>query len=291
MPFLAERRLLIVRGYLGHLAKRMAAAKSADSAAHGEAAQFLTALADVPESADLALVEPTLDKRSALWRGFSPPKAAAVPGVQELIQAKQVQLEELSTPDARELPAWISQTAKQQGIAIEPRAVQMLATFVGANLRQLSNELDKLATYAAGRAITVADVNLLVSDAGEAMIWTLTDALSQRSPRSAMQTLAALRRGEANAFYLLTMIARQYRIMLKTKDAMQRSSRASEYDIAKQIGEKPFPVKKAMQQAAGYSAGELIDVLDRLLYADFVMKTGADADTEIDLLIAELTQR
>jgi DNA polymerase-3 subunit delta len=239
----------------------------------------------------LVLVEPNLDKRRAPWRGFTPDKAAAVRGMQELVQAKQVQQEEVTAPEARELPGWISQYAKQQSIAIESRAVQLLATFVGANLRQLANELDKLATYAAGRAITMADVNLLVSDASEAMIWTLTDALSQRNPRAAMQSLAGLRRGDANAFYLLTMIARQYRIMLKVKDALAGAGSANEYDIAKQLGEKPFPVKKAMQQAAGYSAGELVDVLDRLLEADFAMKTGADPDTEIDLLIAHLTQR
>ncbi|MCC6168133.1 MAG: DNA polymerase III subunit delta [Caldilineaceae bacterium] len=292
MPFLAERRLVIVRGYLGHLEKRMAASKGADSAAHAEAAQFLKGLAAPVESADLVLVEPNLDKRRAPWRGFTPDKAgSSIPGLQDLIQAKQVQLEEMAAPDARGLPAWIDQYAKQQGIAVEPRAVQVLATFVGANLRQLANELDKLATYGRGRAITAADVDLLVSDAGEAMIWTLTDALSQRNPRAAMQSLHALRRGDANAFYLLTMIARQYRIMLKVKDALAGAASANEYDLAKQLGEKPFPIKKAMQQAAGYSAGDLVDVLDRLLEADFAMKTGADSDTEIDLLIAELTRR
>jgi DNA polymerase-3 subunit delta len=233
-----------------------------------------------------------LDKRRAPWRGFTPDKAAAaVPGLQDLIQAKQVQQEEMAAPDSRDLPAWIEQYSKQQGIAVEPRAVQLLATYVGANLRQLANELDKLATYGRGRAITAADVDLLVSDASEAMIWTLTDALSQRNPRTAMQSLHALRRGDANAFYLLTMIARQYRIMLKVKDALAGAGSANEYDIAKQLGEKPFPIKKAMQQAAGYSADGLVDVLDRLLEADFAMKTGADPDTEIDLLIAELTRR
>lgn len=292
MPFLAERRLIIVYGYLGHLEKRMAASKSAESAAHAEAAQFLAGLADIPESADLALVEPSLDKRRAPWRGVTPGKrSAAVAGLQDLIRDKRVVLEEPKTPDARSLPGWIAETAKARGIAIEPRAVQLLATFVGTNLRQLSNELDKLATYAAGRAITPDDVHLLVSDASEAMIWTLTDALSQRNARNAMQALHALRRGDANAFYLLTMIARQYRIMLKVKDAMRGAGRANEFDIAKQIGEKPFPVKKAMQQAVSYGESDLVDVLDRLLTSDFAMKTGADPDAEIDLLIAELTQR
>jgi DNA polymerase-3 subunit delta len=291
MPFLASRRVVIVRNYLGHLEKRMAASKENESAAHAEAAQFLTGLAGLPESADLTLVESKLDKRRAPWKGFRQ-GSQSVPGLQELIQARQVQAEEQATPDARALPGWLQQQAQARQIALEPRAVQLLATYVGPNLRQLANELEKLATYAAGRPVTAADVQLLVSDASEALIWSLTDALSQRNPRAAMQALAALRRADANAFYLLTMIARQYRIMLKVKDALAGARTGNEFEIAKQIGEKsPYPVKKAMQQVAGYTLTDLVDVLDRLVESDFAMKTGADPEATLDVLIAELTQR
>ena len=62
-----------------------------------------------------------------------------------------------------------SKRAQDKEIAIEGRAAHMLADFVGPNLRQLDNELDKLAAYASGRAVTGADVQLLVSDASEAL--------------------------------------------------------------------------------------------------------------------------
>ena len=158
------------------------------------------------------------------------------------------------------------------------------------SFNESNNELHKLATFAGQRPITVDDVKLLVSDASEALIWNLTDALSQRNGRRAMHSLYELRRGDANAFYLLTMVARQYRILLKVKSAMHKT-RGNEYDIAKVVGEKPYSVKKAMGQSNSYTQGELIDIMERLLEADFAMKTGADPETEIDLLIAELTQK
>ena len=46
-----------------------------------------------------------------------------------------------------------------------------------------------------------------------------------------------------------------------------------------------------MEHVAGYTFQELVDLLDRLVVADHAMKTGADAETEIDLLVAELTQK
>jgi DNA polymerase III delta subunit len=57
------------------------------------------------------------------------------------------------------------------------------------------------------------------------------------------------------------------------------------------VRESPYPVKKAMQQAGSYTFPELVDLMDRLVMTDYAMKTGADAETEIDLLIAELTQK
>jgi DNA polymerase-3 subunit delta len=295
MPFLTQRRLLIVRGLLAHLDQRLAASKSTDSAAHLETARLLEGLAKVPETSDLALMDASVDRRRSLWRGLSLPATEKQParkinGLEGLIKSQQVKLEELATPDAKALPGWIQTYTKTRKIAIDSRAVQLLADFVGPNLRQLANELEKLSLYASGRPITTDDVKLLVSDASEALIWELTDALSQRNGRGAMSALYDLRRGDMNPFQLLTMIARQYRILIKVKEAMHRSP-GDEYAIAEQVGEKPYPVKKAMAQANKYAAPALDMLMERLLEADYAMKTGADVDTEIDLLVAELTQK
>jgi len=294
MPFLAVRRLILVRGYLVYLEKRIGASKSTESAAYSEAAQLLNGLAGVNESCDLLLVENGLDKRRVLWKGFRikhQDGEREVPGLQALIAAKSIVQENLATPDVKEAPGWIQQQARARKIAIEPRAIQLLATYVGVNLRQIDNELEKLSLYAGQRPITADDVTLMVSDASEMMVWNLTDALSQRNPAKAMQSLQALRRGDAHPIYLLTMIARQYRVILKVKEAMRITAGANEFDLAKVVHESPFPVKKAMQQAGSYSFPELIDLMDRLVVADNAMKTGADPQTEMDLLIAELTQK
>lgn len=283
MPFLAERRLAVVRGYLENLEGRLGTAKSPNERTQAEAVQLLGGLVAVPESNDLVFVERKLDKRRGIWRGIG-----STPGIEQLHKQGVLALEALSTPDPRQLSGWIARTAKREGIAIDGRAIQMLATFVGTDLRRLSNELEKLRVYADGRAISPADVQLLVSDASEALIWDLTDAIGQRDGRKAMRALYELRRNDANAFYLLTMISRQYRLLLKVKDAMQQAP-GTDREIASQVGEHPFPVKKAMAQSQRYPFVELEEILDRLLRADFAMKTGADAETELDVLVAELT--
>jgi len=291
MPFLTPMRLLIVRGYLSHLDKRMGQSKGTENAAYSEATAILAGLTTLPDTCHVVFVESGVDKRRHLWKGFKPdgsgPKVA---GLSDLVKAKTINLEELNTPDARAVEGWLQRRAKQKKIAIEGQAIQMLSTFVGPNLRQLDNELEKLATYASGRAVNAGDVRLLVSDASEALIWDMTDALSRRNGRKAMQALVELRKGDANAFYLLTMIARQYRVILQVKEA-ERSLGSNENAIGKQLGLHPFPVKKALDQSRSYSFDQLEDILEQMLEADYAMKTGADLETTIDLLVAGLTQR
>ena len=210
-------------------------------------------------------------------------------GIEQLSRDGLLAVEDIATPDARQLPGWIAKTARQEGIAIEGESSADAGGICRAGPALPAHGNRKLRTYAAGRSITAADVQLLVSDSGEALIWDLTDAIGLRDGRKAMRALSTLRRNDANPFYLLTMITRQYRIMIKVKDETARMS-GNEFDVAGRVGESPFPVKKAMAQSRNYSLVQLEAIMDRLLTADVGMKTGADPATELDILVAELTR-
>ena len=295
MPFLATKRLLIVQGYLDHLDRRVAASKDTTSAAHTEATRLLEGFSILPDTCELVFIDAKVDKRRHLWKGFKivdkkSEEERAVLGLGDRIKNQEISLTELNPPDPKNLFSWVQRRVAAKKINIDGRATKMLSDFVGVNLRQLDNELEKLATYASGRQITIDDVKLLVSDASEALIWDLTDALSQRNGKKAMTSLYELRRSDANAFYLLTMIARQFRIMIKVKDTVATVG-GSEYDIAKIVKESAYPVKKAMQQSRQYSATELDGIMGKLLECDYAMKTGANPETELDILVAELTQK
>ena len=295
MPFLAARRLVIVRGYLDHLDKRMGQSKSTESAVYTEAADLLMRLGETPDACDLVFVDNAVDRRRGLWKGFTLPDRTGGPphkiaGLEALIKAGALQSEELTTPDPkRTLPDWIQRRARERNIPIAGDAISVLADFVGPNLRQLDNELEKLGLYALRRTITAQDVRAMVSDASEELIWNLTDGLGQRNPRGAMRALREMRRNDESPIGLLAAIARQYRLLIMVKTAMQEGG--DENSIGRRLNEKPYPVRKAMQLAPRYSFPELEAVMAALLEADMAMKTGADQDTELDLLVAELTRK
>lgn len=295
MPFLAPQRLVIVRGLLDHYEKRVTSSKSTDAAVYTEMAQFLDGMRSVPESCILVLVDNSVDKRRGLWKGYVLPAAGDRPerrveGVEALIKAGVLHLETLTAPDVKELPGWLQRRARHRKFAIEGSAVALLCNFVGPNLRQLDNELEKLSLYAGDRPITQQDVRAMVADASEELIWNLTDALAQRQPAKSMQALRDLRRNDQNPIYIASMIARQYRMLIEIK-SLAAAGVTSHYDIAKQLGYAAYPVQKALQLTHQYTFAELEEILDRLLEVDMAMKTGADQDTELDILVAELSVR
>lgn len=295
MPFLTSRRLLIVRGLFDAYEKRMASSKSADAAIYVEMAQLLAGLRSVPETCTLVIVDNSVDKRRGLWKGYVLPASGdraeqRIAGLESLIKEKVVHLETLTAPDVKALSGWLQARARSRTIAIEANATALLCDFVGGNLRQLDSELEKLALYADGRPITVHDVRAMVADVGEELIWNLTDALSQRQASKAIHALRELRRDDQSPIYLITMIARQYRMLVEIKSLVS-AGQNNHFEIAKQLGYGAYPVQKAMQLIHQYTFEELEDALERLLEGDMAMKTGADQDTELDILVAELSMR
>jgi DNA polymerase-3 subunit delta len=295
MPFLCDRRLLIVRGLFDAYEKRMAASKSDAATVYVEMAHLLDGLRGVPATCVLVFVDNSVDKRRGLWKGYVLPAAGdhaerRIDGLEALIKAGVLTQATLTAPDAKTLPGWLNARARTRHIAIEGNAVAMLCDFAGANLRQLDSELEKLALYADGRPITVQDVRTMVADVSEELVWGLLDALGQRQGANAMRALRELRRGDQSPIYLVTMIARQYRMLIEIKSLLAAGQNNPDA-IAKQLGYSAFPVKKALQLVPQYTFAELEDALDRLLEVDMAMKTGADQDTELDIVIAELSAR
>lgn len=188
-----------------------------------------------------------------------------------------------------ELAAWVENRAKAKGAKLERGAAADLANFIGPDLRLIDSELEKLSIYAGQRAITQQDVRLLVPYAQEGHIFDMVDALGNRRTQQAFHLLAQLRNAGAHPLYLLSMIVRQYRILLQVKDLANGGMQQDE--IAKAIGLHPFPTGKALAQARHYSLQQLTSIYDRLLDTDLAIKTGRiEANLALDVLVVELAR-
>ncbi len=277
-PFLGDFRLVIVDDLLTRLQK-----KGPDGKPGAASKDFLAWLADyipnIPETTTLVLNE---SKKI-------PARNPVLKAVARLGDGGAVTLFETPQLKRGELAGWVAQRAREMGIRLERGVAEDLATFIGPNLRLINSELEKLALYAGDRLITKQDVAVMCPYAREASIFDMVDALGNRRTAVAFRLLAQMRSQGAHPLYLLTMIVRQYRILLQVKDYVGRGMRKDE--IASAIHLHPYPTSKAMTQSRNYTPRQLESIYDRLLETDVAIKTGKlEANLALDMLVVELAR-
>lgn len=285
IPFLTDKRLVIVEGMLARLDPRRQAGEGdgeEDDEGEQEAnpdlkQQLLDYLPDLPPSTDLVFVESKkLHANNAILKLADKEK-------------KHARVKLFSPPDAKELPDWVNDRVALKGGKIEFSAANDLALYIGADLRALDNEIEKLALYRNGETIRREDVQFMVAPAQEQKVFDLVDALGQKRTQRALELLHEQLRQNANEFYLLSMITRQYRILLQVRDLMGRGMNADA--IQKQLNLHPFVTKKMTEQARNYSVEQLEQIMFRLLDLDVSLKTSKLEPTlALDLLVVDLTR-
>jgi len=195
--------------------------------------------------------------------------------------------EEFKPLSGLDLNNWIKREVKQNGGFVSGQAIAKLAAFAGNDLWRLSGEINKLASYAAGKEISGEDIDLLVGAKIENNIFKTLDALANRDKRTALKLLHQhLSEGE-NEFYLLTMFIYQIRNLLKIKDLMERG--VAQYSLAAKSGLHPFVVQKSIHVLRSFSLDQLKKIYRRLLAVDLELKTGRiDGLSALDLLVMEM---
>ena len=263
VPFLSDRRLVIVEGLLSRL-----------TAARQKEVQALSAYLDrLPETTRLVFVE-----RGTLGDDH--------PILKKVRQHPHGYIKRFTPP--HRLEGWIVQRVKRKGGAITPQAASALAEAVGPDLRQLDQELEKLMAYAGvGEAIQPEDVERLVSAAQEANIFAMVDALGRRDGEKAARLLHRLLEEGQHPLALLAMIVRQFRLLIQVKELTGAGARTEA--IARRLRLHPFVARKLYAQAQNFSTAQLERIYRYLLETDLAIKTGEMADVvALDLLIAGL---
>lgn len=287
LPFLGDRRLVVVEGLLSRVAggskpsarrgratkpasaSKPAKAKKATepSAETGPVVELSALLRDLPDSTALVLVEDQLDP--AAIAPLLPPDRSHVRGYER--------------PKPAELGRWIEKRAKQHGGRLEAAAMRQLAQLAPDDLGLIDSEVRKLITYADGRAVTLDDVHLL-SASPDVTIFGLLDALGQNQRGPALVHLRQLfQRGERPEG-VIPQIAASLRRLIQARELIDQGVRGPA--MASRMGAHPFVAEKTERQARPYRVEQLEAALRRLLQTDRSIKTGElDPELALELFI------
>ena len=172
----------------------------------------------------------------------------------------------------RPLVAWMKNRMKQKGKALSEEAAEFLAEAVGENLQSVENILER-ASLAAGEnpAVGLSDIEEMFSDSDAKMstVFELTEAIGHRNVDKALGILGRVLGSKAILFkkeeavskmedpvpLLLTLMARQYRLIFRVKELIGRKTPTEE--IAGQLKMPPWRLKNILDQAKRFSEASL----------------------------------
>jgi DNA polymerase-3 subunit delta len=114
-------------------------------------------------------------------------RAEAPPKLRKAVEAAGGEVHEFAAPSPRAMPRALVAEAGRLGFELEPDAARSLVERMGANPVRLANELRRLALWAGedGR-VGLEDLDAMVADTSEAIVWSLADALQQHDQATAL---------------------------------------------------------------------------------------------------------
>lgn len=187
------------------------------------------------------------------------------------------------------LKNWIVKTAEEKGGRIDGAAVNALAERVGSDLWQMNNELDKLLSLSS-EGVSLELVQEFVKGKDDENIFNLTDAIGAKNKKLGLRLLSEQLRSGANINYIITMLARQFRMLLEVKDYMVKSgsSYISAQTISRDLKIHSFVAGKLLAQVKLYEMENLKRLYSRILDIDLKSKTTSiSMELLLDMLVIQ----
>lgn len=236
--------------------------------------RLLPVLTDLPAGVTVVLLAKSLDKRM---------KAAKA-----LLAAARVW--EFSLPQPAQLPAWVAQRAAELGVRLQGDAARTLIDMVGTSPLALQTELEKLALYAAGRPVTAEAVrdaaSVAIPHAAELAVFQMAEAVAEGRTKEALSVLRDLLAVGEYPLVILSLIGRQYRLILT---ACGLPAGASPAALARALGIPQAPARRVAAQARALGAEGAALGLRRVLEADMAIKKGLEPRLVLETLVVALS--
>lgn len=254
IPFLADRSFVELRGIDLNRLK--------------EADEILKVLSDIPEYCTVVFVQSAEFEPDGRMKQVKKLRSMA----EEIVFTQQQQ---------GELTRWIAKRFAALGKTIDLEVAQRLIFISGDLMNRLIPEIEKVAAYAKAERVTVADVEAVAHHIPEAVIFTMTDQISQKSLNNALATLTELLSDKNNEpITMLGMLGLQMRRLYAAKLA-QEQGLGAKYVMEACGCKYDFQATKLMQAARGYTLSQLKRAVELCAETDYKLKSSSEDDREL----------
>jgi DNA polymerase III delta subunit len=220
LPFLASKQLVILR---------------TPSKNKQFVEQFEQLLDAIPDTTDVIILEPKLDKRLNYYKFLK----------------KKTEFREFPELDQNGLMRWLASTAKERGGSLGSSDARYLVDRVGLNQQLLVHELDKLLLYDAH--ITRQTIDALTDPVPQSSIFQLLEAAFAGRARETLDLYSQQRALKVEPQQIIALLSWQLHVVAVIKTAGDRTSD----QIAQEASMSPYVVRKSQSIARHLSLAEL----------------------------------
>jgi DNA polymerase III delta subunit len=186
--------------------------------------------------------------------------------------------------------AWVAERFRRAGVKAEADACVLLIEYVGEDdLHGLANEIAKIATWAQGEPVGVAEIEQLVSPLADVPPFALTDAWAGRHPGHLLDLSETIfdrsdkQRRDTAPRLAATLNAHLGR-MRQLKRLAAEGVPAREAATALKLN--PYYGEKVYRQAEAFSDEELASATVRFAELDLALKGGSRLAPDVELVRA-----
>jgi len=276
MPFLAERRLVVVTHPFARLNDK------------NTQKRFCAMMENLPDSTALVLIiqdQQKFKQGSLQWETLTDRHWLSVWCAQNKPRAY---MKAFPLPQTGAMPNWIKTHAIEMGGKFDNDAAHELAGLVENNTRIAAQEIAKLLTYVNNqRPVSVKDVQELTAFRAEASIFDLVDSMAERNPGKSLELLHHLLE-EQDEQSIFPMVVRQFRLLIQTRALLDDEGGVDK--IQQLLKVQPFVARKLLGQAKRFSLERLKQLYRELLKIDIAAKsTEMSFSLALDLFITSLS--
>jgi DNA polymerase-3 subunit delta len=189
----------------------------------------------------------------------------------------------------QELAQRVRQVAGLLGVKLTPMAIELLASSIGSDTRQLYSELEKLLLFAGNRSQPLGpeEVAALVHCHAQ-NTFQLADAIREGNTDKALELLAGLTGRNESGLRISAGLTGKFRIWLWVKVMVAAGDRDDKIALALDLG-NPKRVYYFRQQVKNLSKEQLQKTLPLLLELEASLKRGREEISTLQTKVIELS--
>ena len=191
--------------------------------------------------------------------------------------------------DLRDLIPWITRHFAANKKRITPDLCAYLVEITGGTMTALAGEISKICAFSGADDICKSDIDAVTEPVLDAVVFQMTDLLTQKEYGVALQKLQQLLKMQQKPTQIVGAIGGHFRRMSTARTLLDHGRQSTELMRLYAIGD--YPARKTMAAAGKFSRRFYARVAELIVETDIALKTSYD-DPErlLEVLLLQIAQ-